>query len=147
MTTLTHPLISKQCCTCKESLPVEQFHKNKSTKTGLANECKSCKRVRQQEYNKANPDKWRELHFAKAYGIDVDEYNQLLAKQNGCCAICGTTEPKDGRRFAVDHCHDTGKIRGILCRPCNSAIGYLNDDYQTILRAAAYLEASQPSHT
>jgi hypothetical protein len=147
MTTLTQPLISKKCCTCKEELPASSFHKNNSTKTGLANECKACKKVRAKNYYHSNTDKWRDKHYSAAYNLSIEEYVLLLAKQEGKCAICKCTESRDGTRFAVDHCHDTGKVRGLLCRPCNSAIGFLKDDYHNALAAARYLEASQPTYT
>ena len=140
--TLTQALTSKKCCSCKQDLPVDQFHRNKTNKSGLANECKSCKKERAKVYYNNNTDKWRDKHYSKAYNLSLDDYTAMLAKQDGKCAICGCTESRDGKRFAVDHCHDTGKVRGLLCRPCNSAIGFLNDDYQTALAAVRYLEAS-----
>jgi len=144
---LTQVLTSKKCCTCKEDLPVESFHKNRSTKTGFAEECKVCKKVRAKTYYDKNPEKWRDSHYRRTYRLSVEEYSALLTKQGGKCAICGCTESRDGSRFAVDHCHDTGKVRGLLCRPCNSAIGFLNDDYQTALSAARYLQTSQSPNT
>lgn len=135
-------LTSKKCCTCKEELPAASFHKNKSTKTGLANECKVCKKARAKDYYDNNTDKWRNRHYNLTYNLSIEEYVTMLAKQQGKCAICGCTESRDGKRFAVDHCHDTGKIRGLLCRPCNSAIGFLNDNASIARAAADYLEAS-----
>jgi hypothetical protein len=79
------------------------------------------------------------------YGITLVEYENLLVAQNGVCAICRqaetSTDPKLNRprRLAVDHCHTTGKIRGLLCLACNTAIGKLKDDPQLIERAAAYV--------
>jgi len=77
------------------------------------------------------------------YGIDLYEYEEMLAFQQHVCAICNKTEPTEGRQLAVDHCHDTGEVRGLLCGKCNKAIGLLNDDINLIRDAAKYLATSQ----
>lgn len=61
------------------------------------------------------------------YGLTVANYDALLRKQRGCCAIC-KRKPKGGRKLAVDHCHDSGMVRGLLCARCNTALGQLRDD-------------------
>lgn len=74
------------------------------------------------------------------YGIDLDQYDELLTRQKGVCAVCA--RPPRGRLpLHVDHCHDTGRIRGLLCVGCNRAIGILGDTYEGVARAAAYLAA------
>lgn len=80
-----------------------------------------------------------ENRFLKKYGISRAEATDLLEiQQDGKCAICSTDTPgKIG--WCVDHCHDTGAIRGITCAKCNSAIGFLNDDPELCRRAAEYL--------
>lgn len=72
------------------------------------------------------------------YGITLDHYNELLARQGGACAICH--ENKDVRNLAVDHCHETGKVRGILCQRCNRALGLLRDDTSLMRSAIMYLD-------
>jgi hypothetical protein len=75
------------------------------------------------------------------YGITVDQYNEMLARQNGVCAIC--EEPcSSGRRLAVDHDHDTGKVRGLLCNRCNRGIGLIKKSSH-LKRAAKYLEKAE----
>ncbi len=69
----------------------------------------------------------------------VDEIESLHTRQEGRCAICNKKEPDDGRRFAVDHCHTTGKLRGILCGNCNRGIGFFHDSTTLLRRAAFYL--------
>lgn len=97
----------------------------------------------QRDYWDNNPDYRREIQFKKLYGITYADYARMLAEQDGLCAICKKPETsvQDGKvRFlAVDHCHNTGLVRGLLCMNCNSAIGRLGDDPDMLDRAAAYL--------
>lgn len=84
-------------------------------------------------------EKNRVKHLVRTYGITVEEYENLLKEQNGVCAICAN--PPGKRRLAVDHDHETGLVRGLLCSPCNTGIGLLkNVDNLTV--AISYLESS-----
>lgn len=75
-----------------------------------------------------------------AYGITVEQYDEMLVAQGGVCAICKTLPEADGRTpLQVDHDHSTGRIRGLLCSPCNTAIGSLRDDPQLLAAAMEYL--------
>lgn len=74
----------------------------------------------------------------KKYGLSVPVYDKMLKRFNGCCWICLKLPPR-GRSLAIDHCHSTGKVRGLLCTPCNYAIGMLRDDPATVRRAHVYL--------
>jgi hypothetical protein len=92
----------------------------------------------------ANPElakSKRERSKLVKYGLTPDCYQQLLVAQGGCCAICRRSDCPSGRKLAVDHCHKTGKVRGLLCTPCNTAIGKLNEDPAVILRAAEYVSS------
>lgn len=84
----------------------------------------------------------RDARLRREYGITLADYESLLAKQNGACAICGVENPA-GRwdKWHVDHCHSTKKVRGILCSSCNHGIGQFKDDPALLRRAAEYLEA------
>lgn len=73
------------------------------------------------------------------FDITIDDYNQMLKKQGECCAGCKRHKSEFKRALAVDHNHDTGKIRGLLCYKCNSAIGYLKEDVATLDRLKEYL--------
>lgn len=84
-----------------------------------------------------NPDALRRNHYSRSYGISLEQYDALFAAQKGACAICA--KPPGARRLAVDHCHTTKAIRGLLCVQCNTAIGKLNDDPELLRRAIAYL--------
>jgi hypothetical protein len=74
-------------------------------------------------------------HMKRHYDIDLEEYERLYEQQEGRCKIC--KEPKN--RLGVDHCHETGKVRGLLCRKCNAGIGMLNDDPNLVRAALEYL--------
>lgn len=101
---------------------------------------------RNKAYWEANPDFRRELEFKRYYNISFADYQRLHAAQNGLCAICDKPESSvhNGkvRWLAVDHCHTTAVVRGLLCMNCNSAIGRLGDDPTMLEKAAAYLRAA-----
>lgn len=78
----------------------------------------------------------------RAYGITVEEYEELLDRQDGVCAICKGTNV-DSRRLHVDHCHRTNKVRGLLCFRCNTLLGAGNDDVDLLQAAAEYLEITE----
>ena len=72
--------------------------------------------------------------------MSMDDYARLLEDQGGVCAICRSSDTRSkGRRFHIDHDHETGEVRGLLCGPCNTGIGGLNDDPDCLLTAVAYL--------
>ena len=97
------------------------------------------------EYRKKHPDKFRSFDLKKSFGITLDEYNQILEKQNNVCAICGNPERTRHnntdrvRNLAVDHCHTTGKIRGLLCTACNQGLGNFRDNPDFLAKAISYL--------
>lgn len=78
-------------------------------------------------------------HLERKFGITVEQYETLFHQQNGTCAIC-LSAPTLERRLAVDHCHKTKIIRGLLCFSCNSALGHFKDDPNILRKAAVYLE-------
>ncbi|KKL57780.1 hypothetical protein LCGC14_2231970, partial [marine sediment metagenome] len=78
------------------------------------------------------------------YGITIEKYTEMLLEQKGVCAICGLPETRVSNNgnikvLSVDHCHETGKVRGLLCQRCNSGIGFLNDDIENLKCAILYL--------
>tara|TARA_R110000851_G_scaffold1093_1_gene3801 strand:- start:1093 stop:1539 length:447 start_codon:yes stop_codon:yes gene_type:complete len=81
----------------------------------------------------------RSTNLKSNYGITLVEYNIMLESQGGTCKICDATKETNGRALPVDHCHTTGKIRGILCDTCNRSIGLLGDDIDLLISAAFYL--------
>ena len=85
----------------------------------------------------------------RLYGITPDDYQRMLADQGGGCALCGTTDPNAGNRhykrtvrdvFDVDHCHATGRVRGLLCTRCNRLVGLAKDSLETATRLVTYLQ-------
>jgi hypothetical protein len=92
--------------------------------------------ARQREISRRNPGRWQAYERKRRYGILPEQLQKLRAAQNDQCAICLSPLTDS---LAVDHCHRSGVIRGLLCRNCNSGIGLLNDDSERAYRAAVYL--------
>lgn len=99
-------------------------------------------KARRKRYRDVMHDvEWERQRYLRNYGMTKDDYARLLEKQGGVCAICRRTPSSSVRkRLAVDHNHTTGKVRGLLCEPCNHGIGKLGDDPVRCRAAAAYLE-------
>ncbi len=94
-----------------------------------------------------NHPRWWLQKLSTRYGLTIEEYDSMFKSQNGVCAICGKPESMtvNGkvRRISIDHCHKTGKVRGLLCVECNSAIGKFDDDPNLIQKAIDYLKKYQ----
>lgn len=114
----------------------------RNTKTGTCSEClKGCVRAYERRNFREVDERRRAYHLKKYYGIAPAEYEALLFAQQNSCAICRSTDPKDRwDRFHVDHDHRTGKVRGLLCGPCNTAIGKLKDSIPLLKAAIEYLQ-------
>lgn len=93
----------------------------------------------QAAYVVANPEKVKAGYLQRKYGITLEQYNILLVKQNSNCAICGINQANLSRALAVDHCHTTGKIRGLLCSNCNTGLGLFDDNVGNLTAAIQYL--------
>lgn len=85
----------------------------------------------------ATSDQRATRQYRYRYGITLEDYEAMLERQDGGCAICG--RPPQGKRLSVDHNHSNGRVRGLLCVRCNSAVGLLDDDPTWSRRAEAYL--------
>jgi hypothetical protein len=88
--------------------------------------------------NKMFEDK-RDGIVRRQYGITLAQYDEMCAEQDGKCAICGNKDEVEGRRLAIDHCHDSGKIRGLLCGKCNRGLGLFYDNQELLKNAISYL--------
>lgn len=104
----------------------------------------------EKRWSHAHPDRYRiaerRHHLRKTYGLSMEQFDALLRIQNGRCAACKTTEPGGkGNSWHVDHNHETGFIRGLLCNSCNRACGLLNDNVERLIGLVVYLE-NPPAH-
>lgn len=124
-----------------------------SPKGKLYSYCAKCEVKRSNEWRKNHPDcRKKEYHNGngkyktwisglKQYGITEQDWQRMYDEQNGVCAICGKHQVY--RRLSVDHCHKTGKVRGLLCVRCNRALGYVFDSPNILRNAANYLERTK----
>lgn len=87
-----------------------------------------------------NKDRVRDNQLKRQFGISLEEYNKILDNQSGVCHLCGGGPDVKSKKLAVDHDHETGKIRALLCRGCNVGIGNLKDDFNLLRKAADYIE-------
>lgn len=111
--------------------------------------CETCL-AKYREYARGRMDILWEQSLIRKYGIDADTYHCMLESQDGNCAICDQPESAISRwgtpmRLAVDHCHETGRVRGLLCRECNQVLGKVNDDPDRLRRMADYLDEGMVS--
>ena len=150
-----HAEATYACSDCTRVLPADQYYWKPHGKRH-SHSCKACYQIKRRPYQIAymaskgrvkararyDSDK-REESRVKSYGMSLEQYDKLLAAQNGGCAICGSKEAKTKRngRFCIDHDHKTGELRGLLCAPCNRGIGLLADDPERLKAASDYLLA------
>lgn len=105
----------------------------------LTEEQKARRAEYQREWRKSQPDYYRRRDTLYRHGITLQEYDTLLLIQEGRCAICGTDTPGGRGGFHVDHNHDTGGVRGLLCYSCNVSLGGFKDSPAILARAIEYL--------
>jgi len=148
----------KTCPRCGFTKPVDEYRTRKGAKAGggPSGYCRECMAGYHAEYVKtphghartrAAGTGWSRRnkgYFLKRnYGITLADYEALLAIQGSRCAICGTGEPGGvANVFAVDHCHESLRVRGLLCNLCNLGLGQFKDDPERLRSAAAYLESA-----
>jgi len=149
----------KTCSICKGAKPINEFVQDKRKGRGVGSHCKKCHNMRSSVWYKNNKEQamastkgWKKSHpintklsqlkqnLKRMYGLTIEEYDAILMSQGGLCLICHTDTPGGRGRFHVDHDHDTGKIRGLLCHGCNIAIGHMREDPRILRSAADYLE-------
>lgn len=139
----------KICTKCEQEKELSKFYKDKAQKSGLRPSCIACEKKYRSE-NKHIKKQWqlknrhkdRNSHYKRNYGITLDDYNELLKSQHNKCAICKSTETKNKltKYLVVDHCHESSKVRGLLCDKCNTALGAFDDNIDTLKEAIKYLE-------
>ena len=164
----------KICTKCKQLKSFDSFNKRSDRKSKLSSSCRDCRKLYNREYDKKYPGKrtllhkiWSENNRDKTkkydqkralkyscrsrksclkyhYNLTLEQYDEMLQKQNNVCAICQkseTVKDKTGKvkHLFVDHCHKTNQIRGLLCHRCNMGIGYLQDNFNLCNKASEYL--------
>lgn len=117
----------KRCSRCKGIKVLDLFYEDLDARNGLHSWCKEC----------ACSETWKKT-YRKTSKV-TPNYHAMLASQNGICKICGNP-PQDGKKLHLDHCHRTGKIRGLLCANCNHGLGNFADSPDFLRRVAIYLE-------
>lgn len=122
------------CSVCKVDKDKSEFYRRRKTKSSLQTLCKTCKKLQNCSYKRSN-SKYLKYNLKHKYNLTVDEYNSLVDKHGSKCAICR----KDDGRLCIDHCHSTGKVRGILCNRCNTSL-HLIENHNLHSRALKYLE-------
>lgn len=138
----------KRCPLCKEVKPLESFYTAGNSNGGYASHCIVCSDLlrrtnpklqenRKESYRR-DKDILRDKKLKKQFGISLLEYNQILNSQNNTCAIC--QEIEKNKSLAVDHCHITRKIRGLLCTKCNLGLGMFQENINLLQIAITYLE-------
>lgn len=130
----------KRCTGCGQTKPVASFQKNRARACGYQCHCKECFKTR---FRKYSPERRRRSHVERFYNLPWDDYLAQFGGQNGRCAICATelelTAVGRLETAHVDHDHETGLVRGLLCHHCNSGLGYFHDDPDLLKKATAYL--------
>lgn len=133
----------KTCTKCLKEKALDQFQARVGRKHGATHSwCKACVR----KANQRDYDAERGYKLKCTFGITLEEYNALSEEQDHLCAICRKPETVVGngkrvRKLAVDHDHTTGKVRGLLCTGCNTALGRFNDDITLLEKAIHYLKS------
>jgi len=142
------------CSSCKvQKILKNDFYKQplsrKTNGNGYLHTCKECVLERNRKSSQKNKNRIWENKIKYRYGITVEEYKKLLDSQKGSCSICKTNNPSHKRKasnyFCVDHCHATGKVRGLLCSTCNTALGLLGDSKNNLIEAINYLNRFEES--
>lgn len=132
------------CSRCKKVLPIDAFQANRARRSGRRSECRDCARVYAREhYQRYNAvrrlqygERGRIVHRLRRYGLSPEAFEAMLEEQGRACAICRIVFEAEP---LVDHDHETGRVRGLLCRPCNTGIGQLGDDLDRLRAALEYL--------
>lgn len=146
----------KVCTKCGKKKLLDEFPKHSGHKDGLQSHCRECKSLTDKEYRKKNTKridkrikKWRKdnhsrmknqlktYHLCSQYGLTPEEHYQMWVDQNGCCAICNSPIAYKNK-VHTDHNHITDKVRGLLCKKCNTGLGmFLSDEKGTALLNSA----------
>ena len=139
------------CPTCNKTFQTKKFgkiyccHRCKIKANGDTYYSRNTEKVRRKtsEYQRNHPEmrnKKNLKHTLKKFNLTIDDYNKMFKEQDGRCGCCGKHQSELEKRLHIDHCHDTDKVRGLLCWECNASIGKLGDNLDGVLKAVSYLE-------
>lgn len=126
---------SRRCSRCGNEKPINEFVLNRSDRSGHGYHCKPCHNRVSRENRERVHGSVQNYMLKHRYGITADEFDEMLARQEGVCAICLSRKARH-----VDHDHSTGLVRGILCFACNGALGQFDENLAWLERAIQYLE-------
>jgi len=132
-----------KCSSCNIEKPNSEYGKVNQIgrKRLFRSRCSIC--LRKDSKKTYSTEKSRNRHFKRCYKIDINQYNELFRLQEGKCLICEKQFESDSLyfkdRLVIDHCHTTGKVRGLLCSNCNTAIGMMNENINSFKNAICYL--------
>ena len=133
---------TKICRSCLVDKSTNEFYSFGEHREYLQSYCKPCVANRTKISRRKHQAKWSDWSYKhtlkRRYGITIDDYDAMLLAQSGGCAICGRKSSSRGR-LHVDHSHEFGYVRGLLCDSCNSGIGRFKDNSELLNRAAEYL--------
>jgi hypothetical protein len=121
------PVGHKYCPDCQQVKPHAEWYTNRRARDGFASYCKRCDAVRN-----------RESYLRRTFGLTEEELQARVTAQGGVCAICRDAEPQH-----IDHDHKTGRVRGVLCGPCNMGLGLFADNVDRLQAAIDYLDATR----
>lgn len=134
---------TKICNNCKLEKSLEDFMRHTGIKSGRGPKCKVCnnayyakRRIEKYELVRTYEKKFHyERRLRYEYNITVEQHQQMLIEANGKCALCYRED-----KLVIDHCHNTGKVRGLLCSHCNTGLGQFRDDIEALQRSIEYLK-------
>jgi hypothetical protein len=139
----------KICIICKEEKDIGEFYKSIRYKSGYLRRCKKCSinavrrsRAKKLEYYQRQDTLSRQKSRLASYGLKPNEYDTMVLKQQNLCGIC--SNPSERKNLAVDHDHETGEIRGLLCISCNAGLGFFKDNPNILEKALVYLSQFKP---
>jgi hypothetical protein len=130
--------LTKVCRSCGIDKALSEFSKEKKKKDGLKIYCKPCENARFKAWREENIEeillKDRIKHYVRKYGLSKEKAIELVEDRNGACEIC-----KEHKPLVVDHHHDTGMVRGMICSACNSMVGYSRENPDVLAACIEYL--------
>lgn len=159
----------KKCSKCFEMKFLYEFHKDKGQASGKRPDCRDC----QKEYHLANKEhrnaqcrnynkvnnivlkeyyknkyaknkiKYNNARIKNMYGITLEDYTKMFEEQCGSCAICKRSQNEFKKALHIDHCHTTGKVRGLLCHNCNTFIGHAKENISILSNGISYLKKAE----